>query len=36
MTVSFMNHASNAWNIAQKRAYELVTDNVSDNLNMFD
>ena len=36
MTVSFMNHTSNAWNIAQKRAYELVTDNVSDNLNMFD
>lgn len=36
MTVSFMNHASNAWNIAQKRAYELVTDNVSDNLNIFD
>lgn len=34
MTVSFMNHASNAWNIAQKRV--IVTDNVSDNLNMFD
>ena len=36
MTVSFMNHTSNSWNIAQKRAYELVRDNVSDNLNMFD
>lgn len=34
MTVSFMNHTSNAWNIAQKRV--IVTDNVSDNLNMFD
>lgn len=34
MTVSFMNHTSNAWNIAQKRI--IVTDNVSDNLNMFD
>lgn len=34
MTVSFMNHTSNAWNIVQKRV--IVTDNVSDNLNMFD